>query len=212
MNNLSHLRRDYSGSPLDSNRMAADPFAQFGAWLDEAIAAGLPEPNAMTLATVNEHGAPSCRVVLLKEFSTDGFVFFTNYLSRKGREIGANPQVALLFFQGELQRQIRISGTAEKISTPESDAYFNSRPLRSRVAAAVSQQSSVIQSREALDNNFEAELTRSEVSGISRPPHWGGYRVVPDEFEFWQGRADRLHDRIRYVHEGNKWKRERLSP
>jgi pyridoxamine 5'-phosphate oxidase len=212
MNNLSRFRKEYSGDPIDINLMAADPFIQFDRWFNEAVQAGVDELNAMTLATADSKGAPSCRMVLLKEFGPSGFTFFSNYLSRKGREIEANRQVALLFFWAEQQRQIRICGTVKKISGHESDAYFHSRPLRSRVAAAVSLQSSVIASREELDKSFDDALRQAEASGIGRPPHWGGYRVEPDEFEFWQGRADRLHDRIIYRLHGNIWKKERLSP
>ncbi len=212
MNEFSQFRQEYSGQPIDIERMAADPFVQFRIWLNDAVAANIKEPNAMTLATSDEHGKPSCRIVLLKEYNNKGFTFFTNYNSRKGREIHVNPHVSLLFFWFQQQRQIRIDGTVEKTSEDESDRYFQSRPIRSQVAAVVSAQSSVITSREILDNAFTARLKQDGISEVKRPEHWGGYRVIPDTFEFWQGRADRLHDRIRYRIDNEGWIRERLSP
>jgi pyridoxamine 5'-phosphate oxidase len=212
MNEFSQFRQEYSGQPIDIQQMTADPFTQFRVWLDEAFAVNIKEPNAMTLATADEHGRPSCRVVLLKEFNNNGFTFFTNYSSRKGREISINPHVSLLFFWFQQQRQIRIDGTAEKTREDESDRYFQSRPIRSQIAAIVSSQSSVIASREILDSAFEAQLDRCNSSEIKRPQHWGGYRVIPETFEFWQGQADRLHDRIRYRLDNEVWVKERLSP
>jgi pyridoxamine 5'-phosphate oxidase len=192
--------------------MSTDPVVQFNIWFSEAVTANVNEPNAMTVATSDAGGVPSCRVVLLKEFSPDGFIFFTSYASRKGRDIQANPQVSLLFFWAELARQIRIYGIAGKTSDHQSDTYFHSRPLRSQVAATVSLQSSIIASREFLDKNFQSQLEKAAISGVKRPPHLGGYCVKPYEFEFWQGREDRLHDRIRYLQQDGLWVRERLSP
>jgi pyridoxamine 5'-phosphate oxidase len=212
MNEFSKFRQEYSGQPIDIQRMATDPFTQFRLWLDDAVAANIKEPNAMTLATADEYGKPSCRVVLLKEFNNKGFTFFTNYNSRKGHEISANPHVSLLFFWFQQQRQIRIDGTAEKTGEDESDRYFQSRPIRSQIAAIVSSQSCVISSREVLDNTFAAQLDRCSTSEVKRPLHWGGYRVIPEMFEFWQGQTDRLHDRIRYRLGNGSWIKERLSP
>lgn len=212
MNEFSQFRQEYSGQPIDILKMAADPFTQFRLWLDDAVAANIKEPNAMSLATADEHGRPSSRVVLLKEYNNKGFTFFTNYNSRKGHEIGVNPHVSLLFFWFQQQRQIRIDGTAEKTGEDESDTYFYSRPIRSQIAAIVSSQSSVISSREILDSSFGAQLEHCNHSEVKRPRHWGGYRVIPYTFEFWQGQADRLHDRIRYRLDNGLWIKERLSP
>jgi pyridoxamine 5'-phosphate oxidase len=212
LKDFTQFRKEYSGKKIDIKQMAADPFVQFSTWFDEAVDANVNEPNAMTLATSDEEGRPSCRVVLLKEFSPGGFTFFTNYTSRKGHDIKVNPRVSLLFFWAEQARQIRMYGCAEKTSETESDTYFHSRPLRSQIAAVISSQSSVIQSREELDMSFENQLEKCNTEAIIRPPHWGGYRVKPDEFEFWQGREDRLHDRIRYRLADEIWVRERLSP
>jgi pyridoxamine 5'-phosphate oxidase len=212
MNELAQFRQEYSGQPVDLHRMASDSFIQFKTWFEETAFSGIKEPNAMTLATADEHGRPSSRVVLLKEYNNKGFTFFTNYNSHKGREISVNPHVSLLFFWFQQQRQIRIDGTVFKTAEAESDRYFQSRPFNSQVAAIVSSQSSVIVSREFLDNAFSVELERCADSEIKRPQHWGGYRVLTDTFEFLQGQADRLHDRIRYQLENEKWIRERLSP
>lgn len=212
MNELAQFRQEYSGQPVDLHQMAPDPFTQFKTWFEEAAAAGVKEPNAMTLATADDHGRPSSRVVLLKDYNNKGFTFFTNYNSRKGRDISENPYVSLLFFWFQQQRQIRIDGIAEKTSEDESDKYFQSRPFRSQVAAIVSSQSNVIASRDVLDSSFLAHLEQCKESEIKRPPHWGGYRIIPDSFEFWQGQADRLHDRIRYRIDNEVWIRERLSP
>jgi pyridoxamine 5'-phosphate oxidase len=212
MNDFTQFRQEYSGKPVEIDQLATDPFIQFSKWFDDAVDAKIKEPNAMTLATADENGRPSCRVVLLKDFKPDGFTFYTNYKSRKGHEILINPHVSLLFFWGEQQRQIRIYGSVEKTNEKESDTYFFSRPLRSQVAAVISSQSSVIQSRVILEKNFETTLEKCQKEGISRPPHWGGFHVTPEEFEFWQGQADRLHDRIRYRLQDGVWIRERLSP
>lgn len=206
------LRRDYALTGLTEADAAADPFAQFAHWFDQALAAGLPEPNAMTLATATSDGRPSARIVLLKGFDARGFVFFTNRHSRKGRELAANPRAALVFFWPELERQVRVEGNVAPTGDDESDAYFASRPLASRLGAWASPQSETIAGREALDRNVAA-LTARFGGNVPRPPHWGGYRVVPEAVEFWQGRPSRLHDRLRYIRRpGDRWLCERLAP
>lgn len=210
---LAALRREYQLRGLGENEVAADPFAQFQTWFATALTAQLPEPNAMTLATATPDGRPSARIVLLKGFDTDGFVFYSNYLSRKGRELDANPFAALVFYWPELERQVRIEGPVERLSAHESDVYFQSRPLGSRLGAIASAQSAVIPDRAAVEHRLaelEAEYSDSEPP---RPDHWGGYRVRPDTLEFWQGRPNRLHDRLRYRLSGDgSWIIERLSP
>jgi pyridoxamine 5'-phosphate oxidase len=193
--------------------MDADPMRQFAKWFQQALEANLPEPNAMTLATASRDGQPSARVVLLKMFDASGFTFFTNYDSRKGCELAANPRAALLFFWPELQRQVRTEGAVERVSEAESDEYFRSRPLGSRLGAWASQQSVVIADREVLEMRVREVMQRFPDGEVPRPPHWGGYRVRPSMIEFWQGRPDRLHDRLRYqrVHP-DVWRLERLSP
>ncbi|MDQ3854889.1 MAG: pyridoxamine 5'-phosphate oxidase [Chloroflexota bacterium] len=198
--------------PLLESDVDPDPFVQFGRWLDDAVAAGIPEPTAMTLATATRDGRPSARVVLLKGFDPQGFVFYTNRQSRKGCELAENPRAALVFLWKELGRQVRIEGAVELTTDAESDAYFASRPLGSRIGAIASRQSGVLPDRETLERRVEA-LT-GELSGREppRPPHWGGYRVVAHELEFWQHQPNRLHDRVRYRREGDRWVLERLSP
>jgi len=210
---LRSMRREYSRPPLHRSDLLADPLAQFQQWLNEAIAAQVPEPNAMTLATVAEDGGVSSRVVLLKELDQRGFVFFTNYQSRKGREIAADAHVALTFVWLELERQVRVRGVAKKLSRAASQAYFAQRPRRSQIAAWASAQSTPLASREQLEAAYAACETRFGTGTIPCPPYWGGYRVVPQEIEFWQGRRDRLHDRFVYTRgRGSRWIITRLAP
>ncbi|NIE60454.1 MULTISPECIES: pyridoxamine 5'-phosphate oxidase [unclassified Burkholderia] len=214
MTTLADLRINYSRASLDEADVAHDPFAQFDRWFKEALAAKLPEPNTMTLATVGADGRPSARIVLIKGVDERGFVFFTNYESRKGRDLAAHPQAALLFYWIELERQVRIEGRIEKTSAEESDRYFASRPLGSRIGAWASAQSAVIDSRATLEAQEKAVGERYG-DNPPRPPHWGGYRLVPDSIEFWQGRPSRLHDRLLYTRDAGTstgWSISRLSP
>lgn len=212
MKNLADIRKDYSREELSKARVAADPFTQFGLWMDEAIAAKVPEPTAMTLSTAGADHRPSSRVVLLKGFDDSGFVFFTNYKSRKGRAITENPFAAVNFFWPELERQINISGSVTKVSDAESDEYFASRPFTSRVGAWASHQSETIDSRMIIMTRAAKLLVKYAGGSVPRPPHWGGYRIAPDRIEFWQGRQSRLHDRICYERSGDSWEIFRLSP
>ncbi len=210
---IANMREEYTWSDLSEADVDADPLRQFAKWFEQALAAHLPEPNAMTLATATPDGQPSARMVLLKAFDASGFTFFTNYDSRKGRELTTNPRAALLFFWPQLQRQVRIEGTVERTSEAESDAYFRSRPLGSRLGAWASQQSEVIAGRHVLDERMRELAQRFADGEVPRPPHWGGYRVYPLTIEFWQGRPDRLHDRLRYQRvQPTGWRLERLSP
>jgi pyridoxamine 5'-phosphate oxidase len=212
MSSLAELRKNYSLGSLDEADLDRDPIRQFEKWFAQAIKAQLPEPNAMTLATVDSRGHPSARIVLVKGVDPRGFVFFTNYESRKGREIADNPRASLLFHWIELERQVRIEGRAEMTNAAESDAYYASRPLASRIGAWASAQSQEIESRAALEAR-EREIIAQYGEHPPRPPHWGGYRVVPDTMEFWQGRPSRLHDRMRYTRDGSgAWRIARLSP
>lgn len=210
------MRRDYQRAALIESDVDPDPIAQFGAWFGEAVAEGLREPNAMTLATVGSDGRPSARIVLLKGYDPRGFVFFTNYESRKGRELSANPHAALVFFWAELERQVRIEGTVESIDPGESSEYFNSRPLGSRLGALASRQSAVIPDRGVLDQRLAELEARTRAGEVpQRPDWWGGYRLTPVELEFWQGRSNRLHDRLRYRRDESSasgWTIARLSP
>ena len=198
---------------LNEAELAADPFVQFRRCLDEAIAAGLPQPDAMTLATATAAGIPSARMVLLRGYDERGFAFYTNYESRKGEELTANPRAALVFYWAPLERQIRIEGTVTTVTEAESDAYFQSRPRGSCLSAIASPQSRVVPNREVLEEKVRQLEEKFLGQTVPRPATWGGYRVVPAQIEFWQGRANRLHDRLRYVREeGGMWRIERLSP
>ena len=211
MLDLARVRQEYMRDGLDESAVLADPLAQFAHWYDDAQKAELTMPNAMALATVSRAHKPSQRVVLLKGVDAGGFVFYTDYHSRKGREIDGNPQAALLFAWLPLERQIRIEGTLTRVQAAESDAYFATRPLGSRHAAIASPQSAVIANRAALEQRYTAAV-RTTGDTPPRPPHWGGYRLMPLEMEFWQGRENRLHDRLVYRKTGDGWKMERLAP
>ena len=208
---LAALRKSYERAALDEEASLPDPMRQFQAWLDQALQARLPEPNAMTLATVDAQGRPSTRIVLIKGLDERGIVWYTNYASRKGRELAANPHAALQFHWVELERVVRIEGRVEQVDAAQSDAYFASRPLDSRIGAWASPQSEVIASRAVLVANA-ARYGAQYLLNPPRPPHWGGYRLLPDRFEFWQGRPSRLHDRLRYRLQDGQWVRERLAP
>lgn len=209
--NIADLRKSYEKAELSESASHADPLQQFDQWFQEVLKSDLPEPNAMTVATVDSHMRPSTRVVLIKGYDARGIVWYTNYASRKGRELAGNPYAALQFHWVELERVVRIEGTVEKVSDEESDAYFHSRPLDSRIGAWASPQSQVIDSRTVLVTNA-AKYGAQFLLQPPRPPHWGGYRLKPDSWEFWQGRKSRLHDRLHYRLEGEQWRRERLAP
>lgn len=208
---IADLRKSYERAELGEDASHADPLAQFDQWLGEAVAAQVPEPNAMTLATVCGDLRPSTRIVLIKGYDERGIVWYTNYDSRKGRELAGNPYAALQFHWVELERVVRIEGLVHKVDAAESDAYFNSRPLDSRIGAWASPQSQVIASRSVLVAGA-ARYGAQFLLQPPRPPHWGGFRLVPDRWEFWQGRKSRLHDRLRYRLDGGQWVRERLAP
>lgn len=212
MKDLADIRKEYSREELSKEHVARDPFEQFERWMNEAIAAAVPEPTAMTLSTAGGDGRPSSRVVLLKGFDAEGFVFFTNYNSRKGRALAENPYAAANFFWPELERQVNISGRVSRVSDEESDDYFRSRPFTSRVGAWASEQSERIDSRMVIMTRAAKLMIKYAGGNVPRPPHWGGFRIVPDRFEFWQGRPSRLHDRISYEAAGPAWEICRLSP
>jgi pyridoxamine 5'-phosphate oxidase len=209
---IADLRREYALARLDERDAAPDPIVMFSNWFAEALAAEVDEPNAMTLATASPDGVPSARIVLLKDVDPAGFVFFTDHRSRKADELEANPRAALVFHWRELERQVRVAGAVARVSREATETYFRSRPLGSRLGAWASEQSSVIESRAALEARLRELEARFADGEVPAPPHWGGYRVAPGSIEFWQGRASRLHDRIRYTKRGDAWTIERLSP
>jgi pyridoxamine 5'-phosphate oxidase len=208
---VSDLRQEYMRAGLSEADADPDPLRQFDMWLRDAVQAGLPLPNAMTLATVDAAGAPDARVVLLKGLEQGGFTFYTNYRSRKARELEAHAAACLVFQWSELERQVRVEGAVEKVSAAESDAYYASRPLGARLSAWASEQSAVVSGREVLEQAMR-EMQRRYGEHPPRPPHWGGYRVMPRRVEFWQGRVDRLHDRLLYTRAAGGWRIERLAP
>ena len=223
-NEIADIRKDYKLASLEEADVASNPIDQFTRWWNEAVASQIDEVNAMTLATVNAAGVPAARIVLLKGYNPSGFIFFTNYESDKGKNLAQNPNAALVFFWKELERQIRIEGTVQKVSAQESDRYFNSRPASSRIGAWASPQSAVIENRLVIEQNVERYSSIFANDSIERPDHWGGYIVKPTSIEFWQGRSSRLHDRIRYKLETSdynaatdtrtdaNWTIERLAP
>lgn len=210
--NISSIRKDYQLQSLSENEVAKNPFDQFAHWWREAINSEIDEVNAMTLATVNKEGRPNARIVLLKDFNEKGFVFYTNYQSDKGMQLMQNPFASLVFFWKELERQVRIEGKCMKVDPRESDEYFHSRPLGSQIGACASPQSQIISDRSILTEKA-SELEKLYPDGnIPRPDHWGGFRLIPDTIEFWQGRSSRLHDRIKYLKDGDTWRIVRLAP
>ena len=210
---IASIRKNYSRKKLLEKKAAANPFDQFGKWWKQALKAGIDEVNAMTLATASADGMPSARIVLLKDFSGEGFSFFTNYASYKGQQLAENPKACLVFFWKELERQVRITGLVEKLPEAQSAAYFHSRPVESQVGAVVSPQSQVIESRKWLDKTYESRSQALKGQVIEKPVNWGGYLVKPVIIEFWQGRPGRLHDRLQYsLQQDGSWKMERLAP
>ena len=210
---LSDIRKDYKHQSLSETDMAAEPIQQFNLWWNDALTAKIDEVNAMTLATASMEAVPSARIVLLKDFDKEGFVFFTNYNSYKGQQLAENPKACLVFFWKELERQVRITGLVKKLNDKENDAYYNSRPEGSRIGAIVSPQSQVIENRNWIDDQYNKAFHELKGSDIQRPAHWGGFIVKPVIVEFWQGRPSRLHDRMQYsLEENGSWKIERLAP
>ena len=212
MDHVARLRHEYTRAGLEESDAASDPIEQFRSWFGEVLAADLHEPNAMTLATATPDGRPSARVVLLKGFDERGFVFYTSYEGRKGRELETNPDCALVFYWGELERQVRVEGRASRVPEEESDEYFGSRPRGSRLGAWASEQSRPVEGRGVLEERLQELEAEYEGREVLRPPFWGGYRVEPEVIEFWQGRENRLHDRLVYRRSGGSWRRERLQP
>ena len=213
MTSLTDLRREYASRALDEKDAHADPIAQFKTWFDEALKSQLLDANAMTLATASAKGEPSARTVLLKGADDNGFVFYTNYDSAKGRDLAANPRASLLFFWAELERQVRINGSVTHTTAAESDQYFHSRPIESQIGAAISEQSRPIANRSILEKKYEELAAKHVDSKVPRPANWGGYRLKPDAIEFWQGRKSRLHDRLLYTRQADgSWSRSRLAP
>lgn len=210
--NIADIRKDYKLHSLSEHEVNKDPIEQFTNWWHEALQCKIDEVNAMTLATCNKDGKPSARIVLLKDYSKDGFVFFTNYESHKGKDLQENPFAALVFFWKELERQIRIEGTVEKVTEESSTAYFLSRPVASQIGAWASPQSSTIEGREVIEQNVLKYQNEFEHTPVTKPPYWGGYIVKPTCIEFWQGRSSRLHDRILYRFDNGEWKISRLAP
>ncbi|HEX4084633.1 MAG TPA: pyridoxamine 5'-phosphate oxidase [Chthoniobacteraceae bacterium] len=210
--NISSLREEYSQRHLFRRDLDPDPIAQFNRWLAEAVDARIKDPNAMSLATVNAAGQPSARIVLLKGVQPGGFLFFTNYGSRKAADLEANPRAGLTFFWAQLERQVIIEGTVAKATREESDTYFHSRPLASQLGAWASRQSEIVPSRQYLEEKFDAVSAQYAEQQVPLPPFWGGYWVAPSSIEFWQGGPGRIHDRLRYIREGDAWRIERLSP
>ncbi len=211
-NEIANLRRDWSLKELDESNVSENPFDQFSIWMQEAIEAKILEPNAMALATANKKGIPSARIVLLKNIDRHGLVFFTNYESKKSKDLMENPNASVVFFWKELERQLRVSGSVEKISKKESEEYFKTRPYKSRLSAWASKQSSEIPGRKSLEEKFSEMKNRFGEDNIPLPDFWGGFRLIPIEFEFWQGRVNRLHDRIVYLKKNDAWKIVRLAP
>jgi pyridoxamine 5'-phosphate oxidase len=209
---IAHLRQSHADIGLEASDLDPDPIGQFGAWLTHALQAGLVLPNTMTLATATKQARPSARMVLLKSFDARGFTFYTNYDSRKGRELAENPHAALVFYWGELERQVRITGHVARLTRAESEEYFRTRPLGSRLAAWASRQSAAIPSRDLLEQRLRELMLTYADEDVPLPPFWGGYRLWPEEIEFWQGRENRLHDRFCYRRQGGDWVVERLAP
>ncbi|MFO8234856.1 MAG: pyridoxamine 5'-phosphate oxidase [Bacteroidales bacterium] len=211
-NKIANIRKEYLGKPLSKGNIHPDPFIQFNRWLEEALKAKVSEPTAMTLSTASASGKISGRIVLLKGVEENGFVFYTNYQSNKGKQIEENPSASLTFFWPELFRQVRIEGNIKKTSQQDSDQYFDSRPEESKISALASEQSKIIPDREYLEKQFEKIKQQYKNKKLLRPENWGGYILYPDTMELWQGRPNRLHDRIQYIREGNQWQTQRLAP